>query len=370
MVEFASFVGSPIFIGVLAAAALMVGLATLTATVGVPFVVYRLQRRRKSLAYSGTAAPLATVRSEVRGRVQVLVNGKPVENASVLTLRFRNNGNQVIGVDDFEAPIQIRFPTAVSVLEPSAGEVEPWDLNLQVTPTDDGALVAPLLLNPGDRFDIMFLLDGSAATKPSVSARVAGVGQLGQEEAPEARAAEAEQRSQIARAATSALLGMIAAGGIATLVASQARSNQKAPHASTSSRNSDPVSTGCVHSGLVLAQTMMRASGETVGKLLLMRSSPCRTEWAEVRWVPLPNVSLILATETPGSPGGVTTSHKTATARAPSGDTAGVGLVQRPSDPAYGPMQPLGPSCQVALVVLLSQTTEHLLSSSKTDCRR
>lgn len=153
----------------------ILGLLTLLATVAVPFVSLRRERPRKGLAYSLRIVPLAFVRADVHERIQLSFDGRPVPLAVLVTLRVRNSGNTPILPNDFQGPLTVAL--ADSLLDLRIDCTDPVELS-PVTKVDAGTVtVEPLLLNPGDSFDLLFILD-DASDRPNVSARIAGIRHL------------------------------------------------------------------------------------------------------------------------------------------------------------------------------------------------
>lgn len=264
------FLGSPVFSGIVGALVLAASLVSL-------YLSLR-ERTRKALAYSVTAVPLASIRSEVRERVQVLFDGSPVLQASLVTVRFRNSGNREIRKRDFEEPISIRFPGAGAkwLDNLAAGEVEPKALaeRLRVTESGDGATVEPLLTNQHDRFAVSFLVDG-ANPQPELSMRLAGIPEFTSEDAPVTRAEEASRTLR-------RVVSVVTAAGVAVglLFAAQSVFYQSATPLSYDLKN--PVATGCEQGATALKRVPIRTDRGR-GELALMRSARCGTVWAEFR---------------------------------------------------------------------------------------
>jgi hypothetical protein len=162
-------------ISVYAVGLILVSALTLAATVAVPFVSLRRERPRKGLAYSLRLVPLAVVRSDVRERIQLSFDGRPVPSAVLATLRVRNSGNTPILPGDFENPLTLQLSD--EVLELRVDGADPAEVAPIASVEADNVVIEPLLLNPGDSFDLAFILD-HVSERPTVSARIAGVKRL------------------------------------------------------------------------------------------------------------------------------------------------------------------------------------------------
>jgi hypothetical protein len=80
-------------------------------------VVYRLQRNRKELSYKlVSSASLVKVDRSLGGRIEVLYNGVPVPDVSVIVLQIGNTGNQEILATDFERAVSVTFPGSQRIL--------------------------------------------------------------------------------------------------------------------------------------------------------------------------------------------------------------------------------------------------------------
>src|SRR5665811_1803532 len=106
---------------------IILGLLTLFATAAVPFVSLRRERPRKGLAYSLRIVPLAFVRNDVRERVQLSFDGRPVPSAVLITLRVRNSGNRPILPNDFQGPLTVALTD--SLLDLRIDNADPVELS-------------------------------------------------------------------------------------------------------------------------------------------------------------------------------------------------------------------------------------------------
>jgi hypothetical protein len=64
--------------------------------------IYSLQKSKKSLSYNILASnELLTASEEIRGRIKILFDKKPVENVHLLVMQITNDGNLPILPADF-----------------------------------------------------------------------------------------------------------------------------------------------------------------------------------------------------------------------------------------------------------------------------
>jgi len=144
------------------------------------FVVAAVQRRRKKIAYQIlTATPLFTVQEEVKGRIQIRLDGETVEDPSLIVIRVTSRGNLPIRPMDFERPLSFTFGDGSRVIGAEVTRQRPHNLNASVTFTDERLTVTPLLLNGGDWFEVKCL--ASHVVRVEDDARIEGVSQIKRE---------------------------------------------------------------------------------------------------------------------------------------------------------------------------------------------
>ncbi len=114
-------------LGVLAA----VGFGVITLVLGV--VTLYLARRRKLLTYEIlSVTPLAAIKDDIGGRVQILFDLEPANDAQLLLVKFTNSGNLPIIFTDYERPVRVVLNKGVRILTAGITEVFPSSLNVTV----------------------------------------------------------------------------------------------------------------------------------------------------------------------------------------------------------------------------------------------
>lgn len=127
-----------------------IGVVLALATIALTVVVYRLQRKKKELAFGVlTRSQLLAVSEETQGRIRVTFDGNPVSNISLILAAVRNTGNVPIRPEDFEQPLRIDFGEAASVLS-SVITNQPPGRGAQIEQSPHHVVLPPVLLNPGD----------------------------------------------------------------------------------------------------------------------------------------------------------------------------------------------------------------------------
>lgn len=139
------------------------------------YVAYR-RHKRKRLSYEIISnTPLLSVKSEVKGRIKIYLDDRPVEDVNLIMIRITNIGNDPILSKDLTTPITINFDEAAKLLSVEIFERIPVDMLLpDMALSNNWIALSPQLLNEKDSITIKIL--GSGVTSaPIVRARIAGV---------------------------------------------------------------------------------------------------------------------------------------------------------------------------------------------------
>lgn len=108
-----------------------------------------------------TDESLLTIDKELQGKIKVIYENNPIEDISLLVIKFLNQGNEPIKSDDFEEPITMSFSPNVGILSVELKQADPPTINVKLTQEKDRIIIEPLLLNRGDSITIKVLLTGS-----------------------------------------------------------------------------------------------------------------------------------------------------------------------------------------------------------------
>lgn len=144
-------------------------------TIVLMVAIYFLQKNRKELSYEVlSSTPLVTVAQQYGSRIQVLWDGEPIPDVSLVVLWLGSTGNKEICAEEFDGNIDVTFPGAERVLSADVNETTP--ANLHSIPITDGKLVSipPLLLNSGDSMTLSFFVAGYEG-QTNVAGRAAGM---------------------------------------------------------------------------------------------------------------------------------------------------------------------------------------------------
>lgn len=143
------------------------------------FVIYYLQKSKKRLSYEIISnTQLVGIENKVQDKIKIFYEDKLVENVHLVSIRFVNDGNQFVAIDDFTTPINVKFGEGTNILTGEVLEQNPSELNATIIRTEDRVEVQPLLLNSNDSFTLNILLNDYDESL-CITARIKGVKNIG-----------------------------------------------------------------------------------------------------------------------------------------------------------------------------------------------
>jgi hypothetical protein len=121
--------------------------------------------------------PLFNVQQGFQHRVQVLVDGKSVQNVHLVIMKVVNSGRVPIDEKDFIIPVSVSFGEKSETLTAEITNVFPSDLPAKIIYEKRCVTIEPLMLNRGDAITIQVLV--SKLSNPiRITGRVKGIPQL------------------------------------------------------------------------------------------------------------------------------------------------------------------------------------------------
>lgn len=139
------------------------------------YYFFKRQQKHRSIAYEIISnTNLLNISNEIKSKLEVLFEQKPVEKLSLLILKIYNAGNEPILAVDFEKEIIIEFSAVSEILEAGIDKVAPENLQPQIIHTKREVTLQPLLLNGGDSITLKILLS-SFDSNIDVKGRIAGI---------------------------------------------------------------------------------------------------------------------------------------------------------------------------------------------------
>src|SRR3990172_5120414 len=154
------------------------GVALAALAIIVIIVLYLLQRNRKGLSYEVVShTPLLSRTEEVGGKLQILFDGKTVQDVHLVEVRIINSGNTPILPADYERPISLKFGENAQILTADVAETAPDSIRASISVERQKVVITPLLLNAGDSIKLKVLVAQSGG-EPIPDGRIAGVRQI------------------------------------------------------------------------------------------------------------------------------------------------------------------------------------------------
>lgn len=157
-----------------------IGLFTIIVTI----IIYRKQQNRRSVTYEIISdTPILSLKEEIKGRVQVLFDTKPVGEVRLVTLKLKNSGDMPVLPNEYIEPIKVDFGESADILDVDVLETVPDDIKntIKALLKVEGSKIVfePFLLNSGDAVIIKALIAQPRLTKEiKVSTRIIGINQL------------------------------------------------------------------------------------------------------------------------------------------------------------------------------------------------
>lgn len=140
--------------------------------------LYLRDRNRKALSYDVISnTSLVDVKEEVKERLEIFYNKKPVSQLYLSLIRIVNSGNMPILASDFTCPVTLTFAEGTQIVSAEIIEKHPKRLEATVESRGNEAAVNLTLLNGGDSLTIKILSSGGEGTV-TVDGRIVGVGEI------------------------------------------------------------------------------------------------------------------------------------------------------------------------------------------------
>jgi hypothetical protein len=125
--------------------------------------IFRLQKSRRELAFGMLSnRTVIAIDSTMSERIQITLDGQPVENVHLVVFALKNTGNTPFKEDDFSRPPRIDFGRDSKILDAKITKQFPENLNASTEYDDKSILIKPLLMNSGEFFVVQALVSGSS----------------------------------------------------------------------------------------------------------------------------------------------------------------------------------------------------------------
>ena len=152
-----------------------VGVLLAIVALAVSFIIYSLQRQRKTLSFEVVSRnQLLTVGEELEGKLQVLYEGHPAKDICLIVLKLFNSGNVPVATADYERPISFCTGAGSKILSAAVTEREPEALSVETEVDQIRIVVQPVLLNAKDSITLKLLVSDFSGSVVA-DARIVGV---------------------------------------------------------------------------------------------------------------------------------------------------------------------------------------------------
>ncbi len=132
---------------------------------------------RKKLSYEVLSeVPLFRMRADVKNRIQILFDGRPVSGVYLVMIKIVSTGNATIDADDYEAPVCIGFGERSEVLTAEIIDPVPKDLPAKLNMEVQNVSLNKLMMNDGDSITAKIFV--SSPSPINISGRIAGVKEI------------------------------------------------------------------------------------------------------------------------------------------------------------------------------------------------
>ncbi len=157
-------------------------LATVFAAIAIGVSVWlsRRDRTRKDVSRSISVTELVSVHSaadDAKGRIKIYFDEEQIDQVHLVEAKFENTGNVPVTADDFDQPIMVELGEEASPLTVDVTDTTPADLRAEAGAYKTGAVLAPLLLNPGDGLTLK-ILARNLRVIPECHYRIIGIAEM------------------------------------------------------------------------------------------------------------------------------------------------------------------------------------------------
>jgi hypothetical protein len=150
----------------------------------IPVLIYRKKQNQRGITYQVISnTSILNFKEDIKGRVQVLFDNKPVGDVRLVILKIWNSGNIPILPNEHIDPLKFDFGKNVEILDTDVLETVPGDIKenakASLKPNAGGFILEPLLLNSNDSITLNVLVAQPLLTEDiRVNARIVGVNQI------------------------------------------------------------------------------------------------------------------------------------------------------------------------------------------------
>jgi hypothetical protein len=136
-----------------------VGVIAALVAISISIILYMKSRSRKSLSYVIISrTPLLSVDREIKKDLQILYQGKPIQQVHLLLMKLINSGNVPVTASDFERPFSLLFSEDAKVIAAEIIKTKPESLRATIAFENQKVVLNPVLMNGGDSITLKILV--------------------------------------------------------------------------------------------------------------------------------------------------------------------------------------------------------------------
>ena len=128
--------------------------------IAIPVILYWIQRQKRALSWQVVSnTPLLSIDKEIKENLEVLYNGKHVQDVQLIIAKIINTGNVPIKSTDYERPINFNFGENARILTAEVTETSPDSLKASANVEGKKVILPPILMNNRDWITLKFLVN-------------------------------------------------------------------------------------------------------------------------------------------------------------------------------------------------------------------
>lgn len=157
-------------------------IGVVAAVVAIPIAIYFGFRQSPQKAAEWRIEALGDLVSVSRtipagGQLEILFDGRPVQNVQFMVLAFHNTGGLPIDEDEYRAPLSLIFGDQAQIFTAEITEKQPDDLETTVSINENQVTFSAALLNAGDSFSVQIIGTGLTSGL-STGGRILGISNI------------------------------------------------------------------------------------------------------------------------------------------------------------------------------------------------
>ena len=136
------------------------------------------RRTQKGFSYRELSeSALIPNKKQAHGKIEILFEGKPVENVRVFEMEMRNSGGKELESKDFYKPVRIVFRDGTEILKAEVTSASSeFDPEFEILGSD--VTLKPVPMNPGDYLTVKVLIIADKKVDAEVRGKIIGVTRL------------------------------------------------------------------------------------------------------------------------------------------------------------------------------------------------